>query len=159
MNEPDENGVSKAKLGAVKRRSTVELKIKEDENYYNKIAEKTRRTGNTLLENGKTIFQQSSINAANTMKNTLQENGKTIEENRHIKANNTRYEQANKFNVYHIIDGLRYPNLTAMEVHAISASLINKTRDNWLGKNSSSVRNRLINKGEGYKLDLYVEKV
>lgn len=76
LNEPDENGVSKAKLGAIKRRLTVELKIKEDENYYNKIAEKRRRTGDTLLENGKTKFQQSSINAANTMKQTLQENGK-----------------------------------------------------------------------------------
>lgn len=46
-----------------------------------------------------------------------------------------------------------------MEVYAISASLINKTKDNWLGKNSNSLRSRLINKGEDYKLDLYVERV
>ena len=93
------------------------------------------------------------------MKTTIQENGKTIEENRHIKARETKYMMADKFNVLHITKGLVYSNLTAMEVYSISASLIKKTKDNWLSKNSSSLRSRLTNSGEGYKLDLYVEKV
>lgn len=159
LNKIDENGLSKAKNRSISQQESVNIKAAADDNYYNKINEKRIKTGNTILENGKTKFQESSAKAANTMKTTIQENGKTIEENRHIKANMTKYERADKFDVYHITDGLCYSNLTAMEVYAISASLINKTKDDWLGKNSNSLRSRLINKGEGYKLDLYVEKV
>lgn len=159
LSEIDSNGLSKAANRAIKRQLAVVRNSENDADYYNKINEKRRKTGNTILENGKTIFQQASENAANTMKTTIQENGKTIEENRHIKARETKYMMADKFNVLHITKGLVYSNLTAMEVYSISASLIKKTKDNWLGKNSSSLRSRLINRGEEYKLDLYVEKV
>lgn len=159
LNEIGSSGETISKERSLKQKESVRINSEADGEYYNKINEKRRNTGNTLLENGKTIFQQSSIKAANTMKTTIQENGKTIEENRHIKANNTKYELTDKFNVYHINNGLIYSNLTAMEVYRISPSLRSKTKENWLGKNSNSLRARLINRNESYKLDLYVEKV
>jgi len=149
----------------------LETRNKEYINYDGQLTTSYKQMGSKVSKSLKEIInyngidttksQRRSIISAKTMaEKVLTNTGEylSIREIASLKAKDTLRKKGRFFNVYHINGALIYKNIANIDLKEMSYSLVNSSRDHYLGSNNNSI-SRLINNNKSYLIGLYVIEI